>query len=148
MLHLAPVKRPRVHYARAVAQVAHLSGTTSQASLQRALGQTRGFVRYWATKAEDVAFHQGELGGARHTVLTEAGQLLAEELLFNELRRDPARTSVFYAAILRDRGFPVSSRYVACWICVVTIRSCVQLGVSRISPSGFLLQARQIQERE
>lgn len=110
MLLAAPVKRPFVHYARAVAQVAHLSGTTTQAAIQRGLGQTRGFVRYWDQKAEDPTFHDGDLGGARHTVFTEAGQQLAEAMLFNELRRDSARTCGFYAAILLERGFPVDAR--------------------------------------
>ena len=86
-------------------------GHQSQVKIADDIGQTRGFVRYWSTKASNPALHDGELGGARNPIFTEEGQTLVEEMLFNELHRDCTRTCRAFAQVLTERGFEVDSRF-------------------------------------
>ena len=78
------------------------------------MGQKRGFARYWARKNADPNFHSGTVGGARHNLLSEHGHLLAETMLFAELKREPARTSDEFARVLQRRGFPVIDKRYVC----------------------------------
>jgi len=104
------MKRSRAHHNGDVNHVVRLSATMPIAAVARMTGKGRGFVRYWTQKAEDATFHSGDVGGAKHNVLSEDDQRLAEAMLFGELRRDPARKAADFAVILHDRGFPVDRR--------------------------------------
>jgi len=74
------------------------------------LGKKRGFVRYWMRKAEDPLFHPGVLGGPNHCVFTQDGQMIAEAMLWAEVKRECQLPCRIYAEILTDRGLPVDAR--------------------------------------
>jgi len=107
------VTRPLKHYKRSIEQVVALSGILPQTTIATLLGETRAFVRYWAKKAADSTFHNALVGGARHVLFPDDEQLLVEEMLFCEVKRNPSLPSRAYASILTGRGFGVDARWVS-----------------------------------
>lgn len=73
------------------------------------------FATYWAEKAADPAFHAGELGGARHFLLSSAGQRAAEQLLWATVAADPMQNMAELARGLKAQGYPVDRRFD--WTC-------------------------------
>ena len=79
------------------------------AATQHRYQLSRGFVRYWTTKAGDPAFHRGELGGAHNSNFTADGELAVEHQLWKMVRSDPNCSAASYARQLRDAGIPVQA---------------------------------------
>lgn len=65
------------------------------------------FTAYWTEKARNPAFHAGELGGARHFLLSNDEQRAAEILLWQSIVADSMQPMTQLARGLRAAGYLV-----------------------------------------
>ena len=75
------------------------------AEAQRQTAATPRMVKYYKQKLVNPGFHSGTVGGARHCRFDEINQQRAEELLLNEVKREPRQTARELASFLGRQLF-------------------------------------------
>jgi hypothetical protein len=68
------------------------------------------FAMYWREKAANPAFHAGELGGARHFLLSDPQERAAQRQLWREISSNPMQRMTDLARKLQNHGYPVNRR--------------------------------------
>jgi hypothetical protein len=107
-------KRWHNHFALVAGTKANIAGN---AQTIRETGATPGFVKYYKQKVANAGFHPGTVGGARNCRFDETNQRRVEQLLFDELKREPRQTAAELATFLGRHLYYADDRWVQAVAC-------------------------------